>query len=141
MGEVVDIPEKKKDQENQMIWVCSCGCSTFELSIKAIAHCSACGAPTIDEDGGWHVPAVERKWQGEEPFQDICGNGSLEFAKRRMAQRVTDPGTCLIVVATEDGSVSAWSRAETQEQLDWVDEKLDDAFELVQKFTANMGDK
>lgn len=140
MADIIDITKKPEPEEEPGIWVCICGCSTFHLNENNLLRCSACDNTLHPEaEGGWERPETDQKWEGEPSFADVYGNGSVEFAQRRMQQRVADPNTCLIVVATQEGSVSAWSRAETKEQLEWVQEKLDDAFDLIEGFTTARG--
>lgn len=119
MSDVVKFPTKHKEP---MIWVCNCGCSSFELLSDATARCALCGV--ISENGGWHTPDTDLIWDGDPPMREVSGNGDPEFAKRVTAKRVLDPGVVLAVVLKENGTISAWTNVETEEQRDWVDRQL-----------------
>jgi hypothetical protein len=126
MSEVVQFPAKSED-----IWVCQCGCGTFELLAVGTARCAACETPAGAEQGGWNPPKNAPEWIGDPPIMDLHGNGSESFARVRMAQIVKDQDVSVIVIARDNGTVHAWSSAETPEQLAWVKERLAAASDLL----------
>lgn len=120
MSDVVKFPTKAKEP---MIWVCNCGCSSFELLSDATARCALCGV--ISENGGWHLPDTDAVWEGEHPVREVSGNGDPEFAKRVTTKRALEDDVVLIAVLKEDGLLATWTNVETPEQRDWVDRQLD----------------
>ena len=109
------------------IWVCACGCSTFELFEDGEAKCAICG--TQPETGGWSVPETKAEYDGD-PIKDVSGNGSVEFARARVRKLASQEDALLLIVASEDG-VTVWSAAETAEQRDWVRERISQAADIV----------
>ncbi len=136
MSDVIQLNTKKEEPE-PMVWVCACGCCTYELLSDSTVRCAMCGAATAGTDGGWDAPETDKKWDGEAPIRDISGNGSVEFARRRIETYVKDPGACAILVFDDTGSIHTWSKIETKEQLAWLREKLDASYELVSKRIAD----
>lgn len=117
-----------------VIWVCGCGCSSFNIREDGEAECCVC-SQLADADGqGWYdrtKDAHQRSDDLDGPIDDVSGNGSMEFVRRRVEQLASDKTAVLLVVAREDGSVSTWSIAETEDQVEWVREKLEAATNLV----------
>jgi len=110
------------------IWVCDCGCSTFEIMSDGGAKCAACDAPHNVDGAAWSAQSVKSE---PETFRDIQGNGSTDFARRRVASMATDEAASVVVVVRRDGSISTWSEAETQEQSQWVRDGLMQAADLI----------
>ena len=128
-----------KFERPQVTWICGCGCSSFYIREDGQAECCLCG-DTANADGqGWYDRTKDQPARDDglnAPIQGITGNGSIEFVRLRVAQLATDESAVLIVVARENGSVSTWSKAENQEQVTWVGEKLDTALSLISKNVA-----
>jgi hypothetical protein len=122
---VVDFPNKP-----EQIWVCLCGCSTFELLASGATRCASCSVVS-QNNGGWYTPPVTTEYTGAEPFVDVQANGEVEFSRRRLSRRAMDPETCCIVVLSRNGEISTWSDIETQEQSDWVKRRLSHGAELI----------
>ena len=120
MSEIVNFPTKKSEP---LIWVCECGCCSFELMSDQSVMCALCRKPASDA-GGWIAPETGATWEGDDPIRDVSGNGSEEFAKRVAINRASDKGVCLITVMKEDGTISCWSNLETPEQREWADRQL-----------------
>lgn len=121
MSKIVKFPVKEIPPA--MVWVCSCGCSTFELLSDQTALCALCQKPVTDA-GGWYTPETTKTWEGDDPVRDVSGNGSEEFAKRIAISRASEEGVCLITTVKEDGTVSCWSNLEAPEQREWADRQL-----------------
>ena len=85
---------------------------------------------TIDH-GGWYTPVSKTEYTGPEPFTDVQGNGSEEFARRRLQRRTADPEICCIVAVSRDGSVSTWADIATEEQHRWIKRRLLDATRVM----------
>lgn len=136
MSEIIQL-KGKKEPSPPKIWVCLCGCSTFELLSTAEVRCPVCLLTSPAPDGGWTPDPEAADWQGKDendaPIRDISGNGSIEFARHMLLNHAKDPEACAIIVFKLSGSVHAWSMAETQEQLEWLRQKLDIAYEISAK--------
>ncbi len=92
------IPLKaKEDKTAPLIWVCQCGCSTFELLSTSEVRCPACDTLSPSPDGAWYAPETDAKWDGDPPMQDISANGDVDFARRRTVQQAEDDDTCVVV--------------------------------------------
>ena len=126
MGNVVRFSAKEP-----LIWVCNCGCSTFELLDSGIASCAACGSVADVDGSGWSSWTAVSRHSEDEAFTDIQGNGSVEFAKRRVARLAQDDDVSVLVVIRSDGGLTVWSAAETQDQIEWVKRKISQASNLI----------
>ena len=115
------------------VWVCNCGCSTFELYDDETHACSACGTRS-DNEGRWFTPPDDAPETDDEPFRDVHGNGSTEFARRRLQQMASDDDAALLVVRKLDGQVSVWAAVETADQRDWCVEGVETAIDLMRKW-------
>lgn len=113
------------------VWVCNCGCSTFELRSDGTAACAACDTVQDADGAGWSSWTAQSSKSEDEAFRDIQGNGSVDFARRRVAQMASDDTTTTLIVIRRDGSLSTWSEVETAEQMEWLRRKLDQAATLV----------
>ncbi|MEL6310896.1 MAG: hypothetical protein AAFQ17_00790 [Pseudomonadota bacterium] len=129
---VVSFPTKANEQR---IWVCGCGCSTFELLEDGSARCALCAAPVEPHPKGawWTVPDNAEE-ASEPPQKDIQGNGSVEFARRRLQQLAQDDDAVMLMVVRSDSSVSLWADAETNEQIEWSRRRLEDADGLLARW-------
>lgn len=125
MSEVVDFPGKR-------IFVCLCGCSTWELLEDGTTRCAACENVTLD-GGSWFYERPEAQERSDPPFRDIQSNLSVDFSRRRMAALAADGDAALIVVAKEGGCVSAWSAADTKERFAWARRKMKVAVGLLRE--------
>lgn len=129
MTEVIPLKSKKEPK----IWVCQCGCSTFELLSTGEVRCPVCLVVSDAPDGGWAPDHEAADWEGDAPIRDISGNGSVDFARHMLVNHAKDPEACAIVVFKLSGSTHVWSMTETQEQLEWFRQKLDVAYEISAK--------
>ena len=132
MADVVNFSGATADRQ---IWVCVCGCSTWELNRDGTAQCAGCDGLTEAEAGGWFTAiedGPERDPDLPGPVADVQGNGSVEFARRRMARLAEGDDVRMLVVVRDSSAVSLW-RAETstEEGLRWMRERLDDAREML----------
>ncbi len=132
MADVVDFPGGASERQ---IWVCLCGCSTWELNRDGTAQCAGCDGIAEAETGGWYEDIAEGPERNPDlpaPVADVQGNGSEEFARRRMARMAEGADVRLLVVARESGAVSLW-RADTAtvDQLQWMHRRLDEAREML----------
>lgn len=115
------------------IFICSCGCSTYELWEDNTLHCALCHAEhTMADGGGWYkneMPSLI--YEGEEPTRTVQGNGDTEFARRLIARRAQAEDAKAIVVLRENGAIHAWSAAETPEQSLWAMRHLKAAMKML----------
>jgi len=143
-GTVVDFRPKAKEspKAEPHIWVCQCGCSTFELLSDGTVRCPVCESVTESPDGGWYNPDNATRWEGEDgdigPIQNVCSNGSIEFAQMQVVSYAKEKDNAAVIVFKDDGTVSVWSKVETQEQREWFKDKLDVVYGLV---TKRMGEE
>lgn len=126
----VVVLKRREPEEKRLIWVCQCGCSTFELSNDGSAQCAFC-RETREEGGGWFRKDHEPEWMGDEPISDVQGNGSVEFAQRVVAKRALSDDAVALIVIRENGTIHVWSDLETDEQVDWTKRRIDDAKDLL----------
>ncbi|TNC05553.1 hypothetical protein [Paracoccus marcusii] len=128
-------------QPQPMTWVCECGCSTFTLLSDGTAQCAGCDADHEALGSGWLDRSKDRRTLYEEAdtFTDVQGNGSTIFARRRIARIAADEDAAMIVVAKEDGRISAWSIAETEDQVAWAHKKLTQAADLIGRKDVSNG--
>ncbi len=108
MTKIVDFP-KEKTEEKLLIWVCNCGCVTFELFSDGSAICANCGA--VSGNGGWNPPENASEHNGE-VISVVRGNGPDEpddFTRALVARRMADPKCVFSTALLEDGTISVWS--------------------------------
>lgn len=117
------------------IFICTCGCSTFELWEDGTSHCAMCDTDVSSATGAWYetqpTDIPQRDPDLAAPIRTVQGNGSIDFARRLIAQRAQAEDAKALVVLREDGAIHTWSAAETEEQSDWVQQRLQDAMELL----------
>jgi hypothetical protein len=128
MGEIINIARSEP-----RIWVCGCGCSTFELVENGTARCAACGDNADVDGSGWLKTEAESHLDPGETFRDVQANGCIDFARKRVANAAREENAALIVVGFRDGTVTAWSEAETKKQMKWVRRKLRIASDLFKR--------
>ncbi|MFY0633673.1 MAG: hypothetical protein JXQ91_07670 [Vannielia sp.] len=132
-GNVVNFPDQKDE-----IWVCGCGCSSFQLNGDGSTECAACGG-WCEDNSGWYAEISD----GPEldpsinPISDIQGNGSVDFARRRVRQLAGQEDAALLIVATTDGAVSVWCNAETPEQMAWHFKRLSAAHTCLKELKGS----
>ena len=112
-----------------MIWICDCGCSTFNLRDDAEAECAACDALVVGAGQGWYERIADQPKRDpnlEDPTADVQSNGSEDFARRRIASFAHDDDVFCNIVIRDDGTVHVWGRErlETRAQISWMTRKL-----------------
>jgi hypothetical protein len=131
MGEVINI---RSEEESELIWVCQCGCSTFELLSSQELRCANCELMSTFETAAWdnYWDKGEMRADDAAPrFSDVQGCGSVDFARARLNRIASQSDVALLVVATEDGSVSVWSSDRGEDHLAWAEERIDIAHALL----------
>lgn len=113
------------------IWVCNCGCTTFELASDGTTTCAACFNVSSDH-GGWAPrPEQASTVPQEGQFRSTRGNDSVDFARRFTLRKANAESACVIMSAIDDGSISVWANAETSEQIEWAVRRLEDAVKVL----------
>jgi hypothetical protein len=121
---VVDFPKRER-----MIWLCRCGCSTFYLYDDSTTECAACN---LAGDGAEWVKSLADAPRNpdRDDFNSVSikAIGSVDFAKHSVLKRISNEKDDVRMVAAwfDDGSMTSWCGAETQEQQDWAVEKAND---------------
>lgn len=131
MSEIIPLPQKQR-----RLWICQCGCSSFDLLDDGSASCAACEEPAHSDAGGWFtdVDSGSDRPEGlDPPFNDIQGNGSVEFARRRIEAMTRGSDVVGIVCLRSNGAISTWTEADTGERVRWVCDQLDAAKALFSK--------
>jgi hypothetical protein len=111
---VVSFPKR---QEPDMIFVCNCGCASFELHADGRASCRSCHA--VADEGGWKVrDPYDLTFEGPVSFAD--GGNSDDFAERKIKRDVQKAEW--IIFGTWEGRIMSWADSfiETQEQEEWL---------------------
>jgi hypothetical protein len=131
LADVVEFPEKPEP----MIWVCSCGCTSFSLHNDSCARCMSCNKEA--DAGGW-VPNLTTNTQVEASTYVIERNYSsplftLQSAIKNIGEVV------FAVIQYGSGRQVTWSMIEKgeAEQTNWARLKMDDATRAVLKEGAS----
>lgn len=122
------------------LWICACGCSTFELWDDGIGYCASCGEPTDCDGGSWYSEikcGPDRDPDAEQPVRETQGNGSIDFARHSALRRASDPDAVMIASADPDGSCSIWVNAATADQKEWFLKRLEQMTEMVRNIRAD----
>lgn len=127
MGEVTQIGARP-----DTIFVCQCGCSTWRLLNDATVECAACENRSMSAAAWYEEKPKAPEFDGE-PFVDIQGNGSVEFARSRLQRMAADPDLSLIVLVRENGTIHMWSNAETKKRIKWTVQRLKQAADLLKR--------
>jgi len=115
------------------IWVCECGCATFHLRSDGEAECAVCDGTAAAQGQGWfdRLSGKQRDPDLDKPVNDINGNGSVDFARRRMTKLASGDDNAIIIIVEKDGRIRTWSVVETEEQEEWAKEQIEAALDLI----------
>lgn len=127
MGDVTKIGPAE-----ETVFVCRCGCSTWLLLDDAAVECAACGNRSVDY-GAWYREKPEAKDFTGTPFTNVQGNGSVEFARRRITQMASDPDVRLALVVRTSGTLNLWSDVHGKKQIKWARRRLKEVAGLLKK--------
>ena len=133
MTNVITLP-KKEDQ----VWVCKCGCYTFELRGDGKAVCAGCRVEPTDGDGlGWWRPKREGDQEVDpnmRPTASVVSNVE-NYTRHAMEHRVKDPTITWVVCGRDDGSVHSWkvhpAEDGSPDRNRWLLRRLKDAARLL----------
>ena len=127
MSDVVRFPEAKT-----VIWVCGCGCTSFELLGDLTARCVLCGAKPTTEVGGWFPSEKGQAWIGDLPTSEVASNEDGTGFMRRLASRRAAQENVVLTLACEDtGRLHLWADAHDEEQRQWARDRLASAIEML----------
>ena len=118
-------------QEEKRIWACGCGCTTFHSFDDGSGECAACLEPVGFDCSGWVPVNDSRVYTGRDLFRTVQGNGSVEFARRRIEKLASARDVAVVVVIRDEGQVHTWALAESPEQFEWVRERMADAVTMI----------
>jgi hypothetical protein len=113
------IPFKKPES---LIYVCACGCATFELWNDLTATCSFCRKNPSEEVGGW--TEAGHVWAGDEYTRDVVGNTLPSFARRVVMKHAEAENAVAVLVVKDTGSSHFWGDVSTLKQLEWLERKI-----------------
>lgn len=114
------------------IWVCDCGCSTFRVREDGEIECAACNVVSAsDIPGAWFDARKGAADRDGETTEIVQGNGSVEFVRARLKRLAASDDAALIAVALRDGRVSLWAGAETDDEVKWSKERLEQCIEML----------
>lgn len=129
---VTEFPKPKEPE----IWVCACDCSTFNLRSDGVAECASCGEIAEAGCGGWYDGIRNGPMRDEEleaPIRDVQGNGSVEFARRRISQFADAEDAVAVVVLRDRGGIHTWTSVETEEQIAWLARRMGEAIKIMSR--------
>lgn len=125
------IPFTKKEQappEDPNIFVCRCGCSSFEFYSDGSVKCALCSQHMDSLSGEWEVPEAPLRPVDADPrVREVSANGDEDFARRVILKRGETPDVVAIVVVREDGSTHMWTNVEDQEQRNWLMRRIEES--------------
>lgn len=75
----------------------------------------------------------DRVFTGNDVFRNVQGDGSFEFARRRVADLAGGGDVVALIVLRKGGEIHTWSDVETGEQIGWLERRVMDAVELIKK--------
>ena len=129
-------PAAAEPISDRVVWRCNCGCLTFFVRADRELECAVCG--TVAEGAGeWRTREPEAP-AGAAPDVSpgdvrVTDLNSPELAIRRMVKKIDVENLVSLVVLNADGSLSAWGKAETEAQAQWILDRLLDAHALMVK--------
>jgi hypothetical protein len=141
--------EKPKEPEERLIYVCSCGCRTFNLYADGNIVCSYCDGelgPGAGDPEGWRrclqpPPPVVEKDDGGTLNEHQLPDSTL--ARRSVMKKINqwaDSGNLVMVYAYhENGAGSGWMDISSDEQKEWMLDKLQDVVKFVTDWKVTNG--
>ncbi len=131
MTNVITLPTK--DDEEDRIWICGhCSQSVFELHMDGTTECRGCGHRGEYPDGAW-IDWKPTKEPPTEATRSTTVFDSAAFAQRNIIKQL-DEDTTVLVIASDDGKIRAWSRygyVSTPEEKTTVRYLLNQAASLI----------
>jgi hypothetical protein len=119
---ITEFPKPEK-----VIWVCTCGCATFELLADGGATCAACDDGWHPSNGAWYVKPDEAPEAVTDtpPVREIYGNNDEDFMRKRMTQMIATAPLALVVLPKGDDKTMTWTSATTRADFELMEEWLE----------------
>lgn len=118
---------------DKIMLICgNCRCETFHLLANGTMACAYCDTPvSADSENAWRERMPEFDEAGMENVDPPVHNkflGSAEFARKRVMRDLnhwSDTGTTALVIGYNvDGMGQSWVDIDTEQQREWVMEKI-----------------
>jgi len=130
------IPLSTRDMQ---VWVCKCGCYSFELREDGKAVCNACHAEPNNNDGlGWWRPKQDDDKQVDKNMRPVSSTLSNveNYSRYRMEHEiVADQTVSWVAYGRDDGSVQTWKKHPQEDgspdRNRWILRRLKDAARLL----------
>lgn len=122
------------EAEDPMIFICRCGCSSFELRSDGTTECCNCGTVSGDADEGGKVgwlkllPGPDRIVEmPENGVRKVTRIGSADTALKRVLGDANVTDTIAVAVFQADGRVRSWGSEEwySNIQPEWLERHID----------------
>jgi hypothetical protein len=128
---VIQLPQKRKDDD--LIFVCNCGCTSFQVIGDGSLACANC-ENTMERDlpGRWYDSGdviVDKK---EDHFSSFGGNDH-EFSERLAKKNAGAPDVTWIIHGNDEGRVTSWGRNfyDTPERVKWIKDQVQTGLDLA----------
>jgi hypothetical protein len=129
MTEVLSFVPKRPN-----IFVCNCGCSSFEFYNDGSVTCALCFERIDSLSGAWDVPAAPlRPPEADARVREVSGNGDAAFARRVILRRGEGEDAVAVIVIRDDGSTHLWTSVDTRERTQWLKRRIWDVRSMLPK--------
>lgn len=131
MGDVIELPKEVED----LVWICSCGCSSHYIHINGDCECANCGSIASAEGFYVNLPeGTEKAFEDldEEPFRVLHGD-DLHFSLQRLGEQVSRNEFAVVIAIRTDGRCNTHGKASdwTPEQKRWLRGRIRKAYKMV----------
>lgn len=138
---VVTFKGKTKEPQERLIYVCTCGCRTFNMFADGNIICSYCDRELGPDEGnqdGWRKclpvpPPVVEQDDGGTVNEHMLPDETL--ARRSVMKRVNEwsdsKGLVFVYAYHDNGAGTGWMEIETEHQKQWMIDKLQDVVKFV----------
>lgn len=132
MADVVQFPDRADGpSDHDYLWICPCGCVTFEVRGDGSFVCANCAETSDVDQGGWFKQgepeidcAEERVVRGNDP-------DDIRFLRQRISRMVLEEDTCGVVVIRQDGGITFMEDACTDDRKSWYRRRLNQAKKML----------
>lgn len=134
---VVKFPEPPTSN-GDLIWVCKCGCSSFELFADGRTQCCYCNEySTGADDTNWrealpNTPAV-RNPAPDNGIVKVTRIGSSNSALKDVCDTATTDTTVCVIIVQNSGLVRTWGSEAwyVSPEVAWLDERIASARRML----------
>jgi hypothetical protein len=135
VSNIVPFGRKREDDGSRTLWICSCGCSSFQLRADGWAECARCEAVQNGVSQGEWFERLRCVPDEVEPQPDnsekIVRFNTSEAALAHVLSRATPSVAAFVIVLHRDGSISCWGdEIEDEKDRAWFDARVAEAAEL-----------